>query len=371
MTIGIGTAQKDSELSLEDEIAIAYEGLEKGQTPDEVDDDLEQLKSELSEEDGAPGEGKRESEQQEEPETGGDQEATESEKADGEEEEASPSEDSLEAPQHWATEDKEIFGKVPRDAQEFLLKRHKAMEADYTRKTQEISDIRRTHDAIEKELEPISQDLALAGADSLAFIRQQVAWANAFKQDPNAALVRLAQVYGVQMPQQQPEDEEEVDPTVAQLRQEIADLRQGQTRQVEAQQQSEQTRINEMIKTFADAKAEDGSPQHPHFEAAQVTMGQLITAGLATGLEDAYPKAVNMLGLQAPEPEKKIEPESEPEPEVKPNGEDREDRIAKVRRAKRAAAGVRSSGVPAKERTGGNLTLHDEIASVWDSLENA
>lgn len=43
---------------------------------------------------------------------------------------------STEAPANWSVEDRAMFSKLPQEAQGFLLKRHKDMEADYTQKTQ-------------------------------------------------------------------------------------------------------------------------------------------------------------------------------------------------------------------------------------------
>lgn len=46
----------------------------------------------------------------------------------------------LEAPAVWSATDKEMFASAPRATQEFLLRRHKDMESDYTRKTQAVSE---------------------------------------------------------------------------------------------------------------------------------------------------------------------------------------------------------------------------------------
>lgn len=43
---------------------------------------------------------------------------------------------STEAPANWSEQDRQMFGKLPQEAQAFLLKRHGDMEADYTRKAQ-------------------------------------------------------------------------------------------------------------------------------------------------------------------------------------------------------------------------------------------
>jgi len=264
--------------------------------------------------------------------------------------------EALEPPQHWSAEDRQTFTGVPREAQEFLLKRHKEMEADYTRKTQEVATTRRALQEQEQILAPIAQDLALAGADSNAFIRQQVAWAQAFKADPQSAITRLAGAYGLDL-SQVAQGQEDLDPQVAAMQQELAQMRAQQQQSLEAQQQTEQQRLQNVIDDFAKATDDAGNLKYPHFADIQADMGQVIQAGMAEGLEDAYAKVVAMKGLQAPAPQPTQAPKAKPKKS--------DDRKAKVRRAKRAATGVRSSGTPAKPASE-DMSLHDEIASLID-----
>src|SRR5688572_5545630 len=56
--------------------------------------------------------------------------------------EPQPAEQSLEAPSRWSDADKAMFAQQPREVQEFLVSRSKEMEADYTRKTQEVAETR-------------------------------------------------------------------------------------------------------------------------------------------------------------------------------------------------------------------------------------
>jgi hypothetical protein len=53
------------------------------------------------------------------------------------------------APSEWRASQKELFKSLPEAAQQFLTERHRAMEADYNRKTEAIADIKRDHDAID------------------------------------------------------------------------------------------------------------------------------------------------------------------------------------------------------------------------------
>lgn len=68
-------------------------------------------------------------------------EAKPKEEAAEETEEETPTEpEPIDPPQHWADGDKEAFKALPRDRQEWVLKRDKEMTADYTRKTQELAE---------------------------------------------------------------------------------------------------------------------------------------------------------------------------------------------------------------------------------------
>src|SRR5690349_15192904 len=66
---------------------------------------------------------------------------TEAEKPEGEAAETKP--DTREAPANWKAADKETFKALPAEAQDFLLRRHKEMEAGLTKKTQEIATFRK------------------------------------------------------------------------------------------------------------------------------------------------------------------------------------------------------------------------------------
>ena len=55
-----------------------------------------------------------------------------------------------EAPAHWSEEDKALFRSQPKDVQDFLLKRNKALESDYGRKTQQLAEQKRRLEKLTK-----------------------------------------------------------------------------------------------------------------------------------------------------------------------------------------------------------------------------
>jgi hypothetical protein len=81
-----------------------------------------------------------------------------------------------------------------------------------------------------------------------------------------------------------PQSSSHVDPEVAALRAEVARLN-GTVGQVTSTFEQQQTAARRAeLDAFAQGK--------PHFEKVRVTMGRLMQAGVANGLDDAYQKAV-------------------------------------------------------------------------------
>ena len=78
----------------------------------------------------------------------------------------------IEAPAHWSNDFKDSFNALPTDAQEVFLQRYKDMEGDYTRKTQEVADIRRRASALDEVMVPFRDEFARAGLDDIGAVRQ-------------------------------------------------------------------------------------------------------------------------------------------------------------------------------------------------------
>lgn len=274
--------------------------------------------------------------------------AASDESGDGEPSDSSEDhEESLEPPEHWAAADKEKFTSVPREAQEFILDRHKAMEGDYTRRTQEIAPIRRQFEAIQDALAPYEAEFQQAGLDHAGAVRQLAYWHTALKSDPKQAIQQLAQTYGVDLSES---DEEVTDPALKSVLKELGQVKQSLSRSEQQAQQTQQQQLLDQIQAFETATGDDGRLLHPHFKTLEDKMTALFNAKLASSLEDAYNQALALSPDLKPAPPKK--------PKVNP--------AEKVKQAKRAAAGVKSSG------TGGQkpppkLSLEQSVAAAVDN----
>ena len=262
---------------------------------------------------------------------------------DGEEESA----DKLEAPEHWAEKDKEVFNSQTKEAQEWLLDRHKAMEGDYTRNRQEFAFKERQFDAIEDALKPYQQEFQRAGLDYAGAVRQLASWDTALRQGGRDAVMQLAQAYNIDL--NEPESDEYIDPQVKSVQDEIKQLKTLQSQQLQAAQQQRQQQILTTIESFRTATDEQGNLAHPHFDTLQNDITQLWQAGMVNNLDDGYRKALAL----HPELNK---------PVVK--AESKPSQVDKVRQAKKAATGVKSSGAVGK-KVRDKMTLEEEIASFF------
>lgn len=75
----------------------------------------------------------------------------------------------------WSASDKAMFKLQSPEAQEFLLRRHKAMESDYTKKTAAVADLKKEFEPIQQMFASHLEVLKAKGLTPAATIR---AWAN-------------------------------------------------------------------------------------------------------------------------------------------------------------------------------------------------
>ena len=317
-------------------------------------EDLESVMASLDE----PEEKEPEIEDEVEPEVGEEPEKEAEEEIEDEvepeaaESEEDESEAKIEAPEHWAAADREIFEKQSPESQQWLLDRHKAMEGDYTRKNQELSTIRRRSEAVDDALDPYREEFSQAGLDDAGAIRQLASWHASLRSNPKEAIQKLATMYGADLTQTE-EVDEFADPAIAAVQKELQEMKQMQSRNEQQAQQTQQEKLRTQIQDFEEAKDESGSLKHPHFQAVYEDMTTLIKNGLAKGLDDAYTKAT------AWHPELKQAQVETPKAEQSPA---KPDRAAKVKKAKKAASGVKSSG--ASSGKSNDISLRDEIAAL-------
>jgi hypothetical protein len=194
--------------------------------------------------------------------------------------ETAPAAPSIEPPASWSAEAKAKWTTLPPDVQRVIADReseaHKAITG--------MGEKAKFAEQLEEVLGPRRQALAASFGSEAAALKQLFALSDFASNDPAGFAQWFAQQHGLNFGQTnapaQPQGPQ--DPAT--------DRRLRAIEQTVSQQQ--QAAMDADIRSFADAKAPDGAPLRPHFEAVRAQMGRIIGAGLATTLEDAYEQAV-------------------------------------------------------------------------------
>jgi hypothetical protein len=210
---------------------------------------------------------------------------------DGEDSKETP----LKAPKNWSEEVRSKFTELPREAQEYMLKRDKEMTADYTRKTQEVAEQRKSFESLDKVIAPMRQQISASGISEAEYISRLLNADMALRNNPKMAIKQLAQGYGIDLSSYDSDSVElETESQISQLKQQnqaiLAELNQFKQQNLQSARQQTENQIT----NFAEAKDDNGNLKYPHFTKVRVKMGNLIDAGEAKGLEDAYAKAVRL-----------------------------------------------------------------------------
>jgi len=235
-----------------------------------------------------------------------------------------PQGSSSEAPQHWSAQDKAMFGKLPKEGQEFLLRRHTDMERDYQSKVQANATAVQFTQAVAPVFEHpgVKQtliDYQTGGTVHPVDAIKQWAAFHVRAMSPNVedrvTLVKElmqrmqldpAAVFGPSNQSGNGLSEEDMkDPAiryfadhVGQTTKDLQALR-GQLEAMGRQQnervEQESLRvINWGIDQFADEKDAAGNLLHPHFDAVLPQMIDLFKANPQRNLKEAYEAAVWM-----------------------------------------------------------------------------
>lgn len=212
-----------------------------------------------------------------------------------------PAQQPLEAPARWTAEKKAQFAAWPRDVQETVLERIKEQEADYTRKTTEAAELRRTAEPILNAIKPFEQYLnqvaSRIGSTSDKMIANLVGVEYQLRtgqpHEKAQALLQIAAEYGIDLAaMSRGEMPAAPDPHYTQLRQSFGTIEQRLSRFEQMMEQEQQRQTAQQIESFATAADEAGRPKHPHFERVRGVMGQLMGGDTTLTLEQAYQKAI-------------------------------------------------------------------------------
>lgn len=278
---------------------------------------------------------------------------------DAEAEEEPAEEVDLSAPSNWSSEDREEFEALPTEARDFVLRRYKSMEGDYTEKTKQLSQDRSRFEKLEQVLAPHREQFALNGVDEAAAIGQLLQAQKFLQTQPVEALRWLAQSANVDLSQlsapaaTEDDPDEWVDPHVKQLQHRLSEQEKYLTALREQQQRESEAVFLRQVEAFHGEKAANGELAHPFMDDVMPQMTALLQSQQATSLQDAYDKAVWMI----PEVRGKVL-NSAKEKQT-------EEQTRRVKRAKRAGREVKSEVSPVEPTRPLSLreTLQQAIAA--------
>ena len=205
-------------------------------------------------------------------------------------------ESKLEAPKNWSDDVKKVFDTLPAESQEFMIKRDKEMTSDYTKKTQDLAEQRKNIEALDKVLQPARQNIQATGIGEAEYISRLLNADQALRTNPKMALRQLAQGYGINLSSLEDESESwnDPDPQYAQLLQQNQQIMAELNQFKQQNMQSTVAQTEQTVEQFSTKTDAEGKLIHPHFDKVRVKMGNLIDAGEAKGLDDAYAKAVRL-----------------------------------------------------------------------------
>ena len=210
----------------------------------------------------------------------------------------------IEPPAHWSAADQTMFRGQSPDAQLWLLERHKSMEADYTRKTQEVAPLR---DAL-AQWQPYLEQIGATPDKAFGFlVGAEYQLRTGTEAQKRAMLIQLAHDYGITLDTGADHATgagmDEDDPFAADMRaivapiqQEVQQLRAGFETQASAAQQAQAASAVEQVRLFREEMTGAGTPAHPYFDEVQEAMTRLAQADRAAGqtpvLSDLYERAI-------------------------------------------------------------------------------
>lgn len=205
---------------------------------------------------------------------------------------------SVDAPQHWPARDREFFAKQAPEVRNWLLGRHKAMEADYTRRVQEVAHYRRERDELGEIFRPFADAMASDGMTVPMAVRQLVAAHHMLIRDPANGIASLAQKYGIDLKKATEDGAQQgqSDPRFATLEGEVRRLQSTLQGQLNAQVENEKRTNLSKVEQFAEEKDAQGKPLRPHFDDVARDISMLLRAAREAGdsltLQDAYDRAI-------------------------------------------------------------------------------
>lgn len=287
---------------------------------------------------------------------------------------------------NWSKEAKEAFAKADPFSQKFVLEREQAMQADYTRKTQEIAAFKRDYEPVDKLFTPYRDQMRQTGQTPHSLIE---GWANVekalmggkgidvirglvqgYKIDPQAVVAALSgQRPAPQQGQEQQPQPAQLPPEVLQKLSMVDQFKSRFEAEDKARANAEIAKVSQQIEDFKSAKDGQGNALHPHFDELEQDMAVLAQVMQAQGksptLQDLYEKAV----YANPSTRAKVL-SAEKQSEEKRAKDEARAKAEKARKASSSVTGSPASGSsqPLANGRDSSMSLRDQISQSYSEV---
>lgn len=259
------------------------------------------------------------------------------------------------APQSWTAEAKAEWANASPRLREEITKRENDFHQALTRHDGDLNLGRQMKEVVTPYLAQIQAEGGTPVTAVQSLLNTAHVLRNGTPEQKRAIIVNTAKQYGVDIGGG--EEQEYVDPTIAQLQREIAQLRELANPQViesRLQERFESAKVKSDIDAFA------SDPAHIHFETVKPLMASILNAGQASGLKEAY----DMACMANPQVRSTLEAAKAAELEAK-----RKQELANKKRAASSITG--SPAIPSNSKvTNPKSSPADDLRAAWDELES-
>ena len=195
------------------------------------------------------------------------------------------------APASWGASGRDLWGKLPPEAQAFIREREAEVHRGFTRQDEERTFGR----TLRQVIQPYEKMIRADGGEPAAAVQNLLHTAATLRAGSPEQKIELfrqvAREYGVDLSRVYDPNAPQPDPRLQTLEQRVAAFERAQEAQRMAEATRQEQALHAEIQQFRDARDAAGTAKHPHFETVRADMAALMAAGRAQSLDDAYDMA--------------------------------------------------------------------------------
>lgn len=257
-------------------------------------------------------------------------------------------------PQSWGEPVKQSWASLPDDVRAAILKREADAHKEFTAPDGALRLGREVKEIVTPYMAQIQAEGATAPQAIASLLNTAHILRTGTPEQKKALILNTAKQYGVDIPTG--EQEEYIDPTIAQMKAQMEELRRLSD---PSHIRSTLTQEMEAAKVQSDIAAFASDPAHVHFETVKPLMASILQSGQAKDLKEAY----DMACMANPTIRSTLEAAKAAEQEAK-----RKQEVAAKKRAASSVTGSPATPSNAKA-TNPKSSVEDDLRAVMDELE--